>query len=96
MTQAELERVGEYVLGLLEGPEAEAFERQLAQSPELSAAVDKFRRHLHALDVGALVFARGRLACHLPLLADRRLAAQARQVGAPEDVVAPLPRPPRR
>lgn len=50
MTQAELERVGDYVLGLLEGPDAEAFERQLAQSPELTAAVVKFRRHLHALD----------------------------------------------
>ena len=50
MTQAELERVGDYVLGLLEGPDAEAFERQLAQSPELTAAVEKFRRHLHALD----------------------------------------------
>lgn len=50
MTQAELERVGDYVLGLLEGPDAEAFERQLAQSPELTVAVAKFRRHLHALD----------------------------------------------
>ena len=50
MTQAELERVGDYVLGLLEGPDAEAFERQLAQSPELTAAVAKFRRHLNALD----------------------------------------------
>ena len=50
MTQAELERVGDYVLGLLEGPDAEAFERQLAQSPELTAAVAKFRRHLQALD----------------------------------------------
>ena len=50
MTQAELERVGDYVLGLLEGPDAEAFERQLAQSPELTVAVEKFRRHLHALD----------------------------------------------
>ena len=50
MTQAELERVGDYVLGLLEGPDAQAFERQLAQSPELTAAVAKFRRHLQALD----------------------------------------------
>ncbi|MET0436820.1 MAG: anti-sigma factor [Devosia sp.] len=54
MTQAELERVGEYVLGLLEGPDAEAFERQLAQSPELAAAVDRLRRHLHALDDTAM------------------------------------------
>lgn len=50
MTQDELERVGEYVLGLLEGPEADAFERELAQSPELAATVAKLRRHMHALD----------------------------------------------
>lgn len=50
MTQDDLERVGEYVLGLLEGADREAFERQLAQSEELAAAVAKLRGRMHALD----------------------------------------------
>ena len=85
MTQAELERVGDYVLGLLEGPDAEAFERQLAQSPELTAAVEKFRRHLHALDNTAT-----------PLPANPELWARIEAKLGAAQTVAPstsLPRP---
>ena len=85
MTQAELERVGDYVLGLLEGPDAEAFERQLAQSPELTAAVAKFRRHLQALDDTAT-----------PLPANPELWARIEaKLGAAQTAAPPtsLPRP---
>jgi anti-sigma-K factor RskA len=50
MTQEDLERVGEYVLGLIEGAEAEAFERRIALEPELQSAVAKLRQHLEKLD----------------------------------------------
>lgn len=55
MTRDDLERVGEYVLGLFDDAEAAAFEQRLAAEPELQAAVAKLRAHMEKLDdtVGA-------------------------------------------
>jgi anti-sigma-K factor RskA len=50
MTEDDFERVGEYVLGLIEGEALVSFERRLAAEPELAAAVDRLRQHLAKLD----------------------------------------------
>ncbi|WP_157955867.1 MULTISPECIES: anti-sigma factor [Devosia] len=50
MTPQDRERIGEYVLGLLEGTEAQDFEARLASEPELAAAVTKLRAQLQTLD----------------------------------------------
>lgn len=50
MTQQDLELVGEYVLGLLEGETLLAFERRMDSEPEIAAAVDRLRQSLHTLD----------------------------------------------
>lgn len=50
MTREDREQIGEYVLGLLEGTQAEAFERRLRDEPELQAAVARLRSHLEKLD----------------------------------------------
>lgn len=50
MTPQDFEQAGEYVLGLMDGAEHDAFERRLAAEPELSASVDRLRLHLEKLD----------------------------------------------
>ncbi len=45
--------VGEYVLGLLEGPVLAEFERRLAGDRALAAAVARWREHFSALDASA-------------------------------------------
>jgi anti-sigma-K factor RskA len=50
MNQQDREQIGEYVLGLLEGAEAAAFEQRLGREPELAAAVARLRSHLQKLD----------------------------------------------
>lgn len=47
---------GEYVLGLVEGAEREAFERRLDREPGLAAEVESWRRHLAAIDATARPF----------------------------------------
>lgn len=42
--------VGDYVLGLMEGPEQETFEKQITQDPELAAMVDKLADRMASLD----------------------------------------------
>lgn len=44
---------GEYVLGLLDGTEKEAFERQVATDPKLDAAVARWQVHLAPIDATA-------------------------------------------
>jgi anti-sigma-K factor RskA len=46
-------RAGEYVMGLLEGSDRAAFERQLDTDGELFASVESWRRHLAAIDATA-------------------------------------------
>ncbi len=48
--EQQLERAGEYALGLLEGAERTAFEAELARDPELAALVTKLASNLHRLD----------------------------------------------
>lgn len=51
MTREEkLERAGEYVLGLLEGAERQAFEAEMSRDPELAAMVRGLAARLHNLD----------------------------------------------
>ncbi|MGK2228202.1 anti-sigma factor [uncultured Devosia sp.] len=50
MTQEEMERAGEYVLGLLGEAEAKSFEAEMAQSAALAGAVARLREHMAALD----------------------------------------------
>ncbi|WP_417310935.1 anti-sigma factor domain-containing protein [Devosia sp.] len=50
MTHDDLERCGEYVLGLLDGHDRQAFEARLAAEPDLAAAVARLERQMHALD----------------------------------------------
>lgn len=45
-----LAEVGDYVLGLMEGPEREAFEARMAQDPELAAMMDKLADRMASLD----------------------------------------------
>jgi anti-sigma-K factor RskA len=50
MTPDQLERVGEYVLGLMSELEAARFEQDMRADPSLAAAVDRLQNHLAALD----------------------------------------------
>lgn len=50
MSQRDLETIGEYVLGLLEGERLSAFEARLAAEPDLARKVEDLRRHLQKLD----------------------------------------------
>jgi len=50
MTAEQLELAGQYVLGLLEGEDLAAFERQLAGDPALASAVGLLVQQFHALD----------------------------------------------
>lgn len=50
MTEGDRERIGDYVLGLLEGADLAAFEQQLASDPDLRMAVERLRGHLGKLD----------------------------------------------
>ena len=50
MTPQDREQIGEYVLGLLEGDEAKAFEARLESEPDLAAAVAKLRAQFEPLD----------------------------------------------
>lgn len=57
MTRDDLELIGEYALGLMEGEGLSAFEARLAAEPALAGKVDALRRHLEKLDdtAGSLV-----------------------------------------
>jgi anti-sigma-K factor RskA len=46
-------RAGEYVLGLIEGTDLAAFERELERDSELAAAVERWRVHFAAIDATA-------------------------------------------
>jgi anti-sigma-K factor RskA len=50
MSPEQRERAGEYVLGLLEGADRAAFEREMAGNAALRDAVDKLKMHLGKLD----------------------------------------------
>jgi anti-sigma-K factor RskA len=50
MTPDQMDRIGQYVLGLLDGTELQQFERQLESDAELAAAVSRLQRHMLALD----------------------------------------------
>ncbi|WP_297112034.1 anti-sigma factor [uncultured Devosia sp.] len=50
MTPQDREQIGEYVLGLLEDSQAQAFEARLANEPELATAVAKLQAQLETLD----------------------------------------------
>lgn len=50
MNREQMERAGEYVLGLLEDADANAFEQQMARSTELAESVARLRAHLQVLD----------------------------------------------
>jgi anti-sigma-K factor RskA len=50
MTPERKEQVGQYVLGLLEGAEREAFEAEVLRDAELTAAVTQLSKHLQQLD----------------------------------------------
>lgn len=50
MTPEQLERVGHYVLGLIEGAERTKFEAEIASDAELADAVARLQRHMLALD----------------------------------------------
>lgn len=50
MIEADRERTGDYVLGLLEGAELAAFEQRLATEPALRTAVERLREHMARLD----------------------------------------------
>ncbi len=54
MTPDQLAEIGDYVLGLLDGPERLAFEARLAEDPALAAAVSRVQQQLQALDDTAL------------------------------------------
>lgn len=45
-----VELAGDYVLGLLDGAERQAFEAEMARDPELAVMVGQLSTHLHALD----------------------------------------------
>ena len=47
---------GEYVLGLLEGPEKQAFEQRMQADPDVSAAVQRWRLRLAPIDATARQF----------------------------------------
>jgi anti-sigma-K factor RskA len=50
MTEQDLELVGEYVLGLLEGEARSDFERRMDAEPEIARAVTRLRQSLQSLD----------------------------------------------
>lgn len=50
MTRERTEKIGLYVLGLLEGAEREAFEAEMARDQELRLAVSRLSAHLQQLD----------------------------------------------
>lgn len=50
MTPEQMERVGHYVLGQLEGEELVQFEAAARTDPELAAAIARFQGHMLALD----------------------------------------------
>lgn len=50
MTRAEMERVGEYILGLLDDADRNAFVAEMARDPNLAAAVQRLEAHFHSLD----------------------------------------------
>ena len=50
MTEEQMARTGDYVLGLLEGEALAAFEADLLRDPDLRATVERLQQHLQALD----------------------------------------------
>jgi anti-sigma-K factor RskA len=50
MTPERAEQVGQYVLGLLDGAEREAFEAEMSRDAELRVAVNRLSEHLQQLD----------------------------------------------
>lgn len=50
MTQEQLERIGEYVLGLMSELEAARFEQDMRADPAMAAAVQRLQNHFSALD----------------------------------------------
>lgn len=50
MTPEQMERAGQYVLGLLEGAERVRFEQEVANDPVLAAAVTRLQGNFQALD----------------------------------------------
>lgn len=53
MTPEQMERVGQYVLGLLDGPELAQFEHRLATDTALAEAVARLQHHMLPLDESA-------------------------------------------
>ena len=54
MTEDQMAQIGDYVLGLLDGPELQAFEAQMRQDPALAQSVSIFAGQLQSLDDTAL------------------------------------------
>jgi anti-sigma-K factor RskA len=50
MTPERTEKIGQYILGLLEGAEREAFEAEMARDQQLRSAVSRLSAHLQQLD----------------------------------------------
>ncbi len=50
MTGKEMERVGEYVLGLLDDADRSAFEAEMARDPKLAATVQRLQAQFQSLD----------------------------------------------
>lgn len=94
MTREEkLERAGEYVLGLLDGADREAFEALLATDAEAAAMVRRFADRMQALDATASATEAGTTALWQRI--EDRLATDPRE-GAPPARVVPFERRSRR